>query len=414
MNDITIFPCRFCGKTLTHTVMDLGTSPIANNLVKPEDVAKAEPFFILRVYVCDSCWLVQAPNLHTQEEIFTDEYTYFSSFSTSWLKHAKTYADMMTDRFDLQKDARVVELASNDGYLLQYFQEKGIEVLGVEPCGNVADAAVEKGIPTISEFFGTKLAKKMVQEGQLADVIVANNVIAHVPDINDFVKGMKMILKPGGVFTCEFAHLMKLMEFNQFDTVYHEHYAYYSFIAVRTIFAKHGLTLFDVEQIPSHGGSLRIFGKHTENTTISITANVEELLNEEKKRGLDTVAAYTAFQEKVKKVKRDFLTFLINAKSEGKTIVGYGAPAKGITFVNYCGIRTDFLDYTVDASPHKQNHFLPGVRIPICSPEKIAESKPDYVMILPWNLRKEIAESMKHIRGWGGQFVVAIPTLEVF
>lgn len=394
--------------------MDLGTSPVANNLVKPEDVARVEPFYMLRVFVCDSCWLVQAPNLHKQEDIFTDEYTYFSSYSSSWLKHAKDYAQMVRKRFKFDKNSTIVELASNDGYLLQYFQEAGFKVLGVEPCRNVAEDAIKKGISTIVEFFGTKLASDMAGKGQRADLIVANNVIAHVPDINDFVKGMKMVLKPNGIITCEFAHLMKLMEYNQFDTVYHEHYAYYSFIAVRTIFEHHGITLFDVEEIPTHGGSLRIFGRHSENKSLQITARVTELLAREHEKGLDSLQTYTDFQERVRKVKRDFLSFLIQAKNEGKTIVGYGAPAKGITFVNYCGIRTDFLDYTVDASPHKQNHFLPGVRIPIYSPEKIAETKPDYIMILPWNLRKEISEKMSYIRAWGGMFVVAIPMLQIF
>ncbi|MDP3941685.1 MAG: class I SAM-dependent methyltransferase [bacterium] len=414
MIDLTIFRCRFCNNKLTHTVMDLGTSPVANNLVKPEEVSLAEPFYILKVFVCEKCWLVQAPNLHAQDEIFTNEYTYFSSYSSSWLKHASEYVSMMVKRFGLSSSSQVIELASNDGYLLQYFKEKGINVLGVDPCKNVAAVAIEKGIPTITQFFGTKLASQMVNNGQTADLIVATNVIAHVPDINDFVRGMKTILKPGGVFTCEVAHLLKLMKYNQFDTVYHEHYSYYSFIALKTIFEYHGFVLFDVEELKTHGGSLRIFGKHSENREIAVSGNVEDLLNKENEMGLGTLKAYDDFQERVRKVKRDTLKFLIAEKEKGKTIVGYGAPAKGITFVNYCGIKTDFLDYTVDASPHKQDRFLPGVRIPIYAPEKIAETKPDYVMILPWNLRQEISEKMSSIREWGGKFVTAIPSVEVF
>ncbi|CAN5148443.1 class I SAM-dependent methyltransferase [soil metagenome] len=408
------FTCRFCQTPLEHVMVDVGMSPVANDYVKFENEANMEPFYPLKVFVCAKCFLVQLPTIHKEDDIFTDDYAYFSSYSTSWLAHAKKYVEYMMDRFTFTAKSHVVELASNDGYLLQYFKENNVPVLGVEPCRNVAEAAIAKGIPSIVKFFGIDTATQMKKQGQAADLIIGNNVLAHVPDVNDFVGGMKVLLKRSGIITVEFPHLLKLMELNQFDTIYHEHFSYYSFIAVEKIFAAHGITLFDVEELPTHGGSLRIFGKHIYNTSHPVTKRVREMRKREKDNGFEKVSTYTSYEKKVKKVKQDFLEFIIDAKRHGKSIVGYGAPAKGNTFLNYCGIRTDSIDYTVDANPHKQQHFLPGVRIPIFAKEKIAETKPDYVLILPWNLKTEIAEQMKHIREWGGKFVVAIPEVSIF
>lgn len=406
--------CRFCKTPLQHTFVDLGMSPIANDYVPKEREHAMEPFYPLHVFVCGQCHLVQLPNYRREEEIFTDEYAYFSSYSSSWLAHSKEYVDMMMRRFGFTNNQLVVELASNDGYLLQYFKEHGIPVLGVEPTANTAKAAELKGIQSIVKFFGVDTAWQMKKDGQMADLLIGNNVLAHVPDLNDFVAGIPIILKESGVMTIEFPHLLQLMQRNQFDTIYHEHYSYYSFLTVERIFAHHGITLFDVEEIPTHGGSLRIYGCHTKNKKISVSANVGHLRQKERAAGLDRLETYTHYTEQVKETKRAALEFFIHAKRAGKTIVGYGAPAKGNTFLNYCGIRTDVLDYTVDASPHKQNHFLPGVRIPIYHPDKIKETKPDYVFILPWNLKDEVMEQHGYIGGWGGKFVVAIPRLEIF
>ena len=371
-----------------------------------------EPHYPLKVLLCSECWLVQLPAVTRPEDIFSD-YVYFSSFSETWLRHAEDYVEKMVQRFGFNENHNVIEIASNDGYLLQYFLQRGIPILGIEPAANVAEAAVEKGIPTLVKFFGTETAKEMAAEGKAADLLLGNNVLAHVPDLNDFIAGMKMLLKPGGVITMEFPHLMRLMAENQFDTIYHEHFSYFSFLSVEQAFARHGITLFDVEELPTHGGSLRIYGRHEKNEALPVTENVAELRKRELREGFDRLETYQGFAKQVEETKRSLLEFLIQAKREGKTIVGYGAAAKGNTLLNYCGVRTDFLDYTVDLNPHKQGHFLPGTRIPIYAREKIRETKPDYVLILPWNLKDEIASQMAHIREWGGRFVVPIPKVEV-
>jgi SAM-dependent methyltransferase len=347
------------------------------------------------------------------ENIFT-EYAYFSSYADTWLEHCKNYAQLVSNRFNLNKDSLVVEVASNDGYLLQYFIELDIPVLGIEPAKNVAKVAVEKGVPTLTEFFGRDLAERLRNEGKQADLIAGNNVLAQVPDINDFVAGLKILLKPGGVLTIEFPHLINLIEQNQFDTIYHEHFSYFSFITAEKIFSAHGLTLFDVEDLPTHGGSLRIYARHTEDESKPSTDHTVEMHDREVRTGLTKMEHYSAFGEKVKETKRKLLDFLIDARRAGKTVVGYGAPGKGNTLLNYCGIRTDFLDYTVDRNPYKHGKFLPGTHIPIFQIDKISETRPDYVLILPWNFKQEIMEQMSHIREWGGKFVVPIPELKVY
>lgn len=406
-------PCRFCGAPLKTTFVDLGLSPLANSYVEPEDAGKGELFLPLHVYLCDVCLLVQLPEEERPEEIFSD-YAYFSSVSSSWLAHAERYAAAVTERFSLGESSQVVELASNDGYLLQYFHGRGIPVLGVEPAANVAQAAVEKGIPTKVRFFGEETARELVEEGVKADLLVGNNVLAHVPGLNDFVAGMKRLLAPDGVLTMEFPHLLRLMEEGQFDTIYHEHYSYFSFLVVRKVFAHHGLTLFDVEELPTHGGSLRIYGRHAEDGSKEETPRVADLLAREEAAGLGTATGYGAFAERTRQVKRGLLRFLIDAKEAGRTVAGYGAPAKGNTLLNYCGIGTDLLEFTVDLSPHKQGRLLPGTRIPIHAPEHLLEAKPDDVLILPWNLKTEIMEQMAQVRSWGGRFVVAVPEVTIF
>jgi SAM-dependent methyltransferase len=371
-----------------------------------------EPYYPLKVFLCTQCWLVQLPAAAPPEEIFSD-YAYFSSFSETWLKHAEKYVEQMVGRFGFDEKNRVVEIASNDGYLLQYFVQRGIPVLGIEPAANVAEVAVDKGIPTWVKFFGVETAKNLIAEGNAADLLVGNNVLAHVPDLNDFIAGMKIALKPDGIITMEFPHLMRLMAENQFDTIYHEHFSYFSFLSVEQAFARHDLTLFDVEELPTHGGSLRIYGCHTENGTHAVTENVTELRKCELNAGFDRLETYQDFAGKVEETKRSLLAFLIQAKREGKTVVGYGAAAKGNTLLNYCGVRSDFIDYTVDVNPHKQGNFLPGTRIPIYAPDRIRETKPDYVLILPWNLRDEVTAQMAYIREWGGRFVIPIPQVEV-
>jgi 2-polyprenyl-3-methyl-5-hydroxy-6-metoxy-1,4-benzoquinol methylase len=394
---------------------DLGMSPLANSYVKFEHSQNAEKSYPLKVWVCKKCLLAQLESFESPDAIFSD-YLYFSSFSTSWVEHARRYSDMMTERFGLNADSQVIEIASNDGYLLQHFKAKGIPVLGVEPAANVAKVAWEtKQIPSVVKFFGVETAKELVADGKSADLLLGNNVLAHVPDINDFVGGLKVALKPEGVITFEFPHLLRLIEGNQFDTVYHEHYSYLSFLAMETVFAHHGLTLFDVEELPTHGGSLRIFARHTESQAplTATTDRVAAMKAQETDFGLTNMDTYTAFDEKVKATKRKLLKFLFQAKEEGRKVVCYGAAAKGVTLVNYCGIREDLVEYVVDKSPYKQNHLMPGVRIPIYGPEKIFETKPDYVLILPWNLQKEISAEMSGIREWGGRFVVPIPEVKV-
>ena len=407
------YKCRFCDSPLKHSFLDLGMSPLANSYLDAQQADGKELFFPLHAYVCNNCLLVQLPAHRSSEDIFSD-YAYFSSYSDSWLKHAKAYTDQMVEMYGFHADSQVVEIASNDGYLLQYFVEKGIPALGIEPAGNVAEAAIKAGIPTLINFFGEKTALELAEEGKNADLLIGNNVLAHVPDLNDFVKGMKILLKPTGIITMEFPHLMRLMEESQFDTIYHEHFSYFSFISVNRVFKKHGLKIFDVEELPTHGGSLRIHASHIENQARSTGRRAEELLQRECNAEYDRLDHYLTFAAKVNETNRQILSFLVDQKGQGKSLVGYGAPAKGNTLLNYCGIRTDFIDYTVDRSPHKQNHFLPGTHIPIYHPNKIKETRPDYVVILPWNLKDEIIEQMAFIREWGGQFVTFIPEVKTY
>jgi SAM-dependent methyltransferase len=405
--------CRFCGSVLRHTFADLGLSPLCQKHVKPEELNHPETFYPLHAFVCTSCWLVQLGEYATPAEIFAQEYAYFSSYSDTWLRHAKAYADEMAARLRLGPRSLVVEIASNDGYLLQYFVEKGIPVLGVEPAGNVARAAEERGVRSVVEFFGTETARSLRARYGGADLLLGNNVLAHVPDLNDFVEGMRVMLNPGGTITMEFPHLMQLVEQNQFDTIYHEHFSYFSFTTVERVFAAHGITLFDVVELPTHGGSLRIFGRHADGDQ-PVHARVADLKARERRWGVESLEVYRSFDEKVKETKRAILSFLIDARRRGARIAGYGAPGKGNTLLNYCGIRTDFIEYTVDRSPHKQNTFTPGTHIPIHAPEKIRETRPDYVFILPWNLKDEIMQQMAYIREWGGKFVVPIPEVRVY
>ncbi|QZZ22113.1 class I SAM-dependent methyltransferase [Leptothermofonsia sichuanensis E412] len=406
-------PCRFCGNPLHHTFVDLGMSPLCESFLSQEQLNQMEAFYPLHVRVCDHCFLVQLEAYVSPEHIFT-EYAYFSSYADTWLKQCKAYTDQMVERFNLDETSQVVELASNDGYLLQYFVEKQIPCLGVEPATNIAKVAIARGVPTLNEFFGQECARKLVQQGKQADLVAANNVLAHVPDLNDFVAGIKILLKPQGVFTGEIQHLMRLMEANQFDTIYHEHFCYHTFTTLEKIFAAHGMTLFDVEELPTHGGSIRIYARHQDDVSKPISDRAIELKQREVQAGFTTLARYTNFDEQVRETKRKLLDFLIKVRREGKTIVGYGAPGKGNTLLNYCGIRTDFLDYTVDRNPYKHGKYLPGTHIPIYPPSKIHETKPDYVLILSWNFKDEIMEQMSGIREWGGQFVVPIPEVYVY
>ena len=400
--------CRFCNVELRHTFVDLGMSPLCESFLRPDQLNEMEAFYPLHVFVCEKCFLVQLEEFVSPDHIFTD-YAYFSSYSDSWLEHCRRYTDQMRDRFHLNANSLVVELASNDGYLLQYFVQKNISVLGIEPAANVAKAAEQKKVPTLVKFFGRQLATELALEGRQADLLIANNVLAQVPDLCDFVAGMKILLKPGGVITLEFPHLLKLMEENQFDTIYHEHFSYFSLSTARKIFGAFGLVLFDVEELPTHGGSLRIFGRNRGDDSKPISSRVEELSAREDAVGLNRLETYCSFTERVKKTKRQLLECLIGAKKAQKSIVGYGAPGKGNTLLNYCGIGTDFIDYTVDRNPFKHGRFTPGTHIPICAPDRIFETRPDYVLILPWNLKNEIMQQMARIREWGGKFIVPIP-----
>jgi SAM-dependent methyltransferase len=398
---------------LKHTFIDLGVSPLANSYLKEDQLQRMEPFYPLHAFVCDSCFLVQVPEFQSPKQIFK-EYAYFSSYSQSWLKHANAYVELMVKKFGINTKSQVIEIGSNDGYLLQYFKEKNIPVLGVEPAQNVAKVANDAGIPTLVKFFNEQTAKELVVEGQHADLINGINVLAQIPNLHDAVKGIKRLLKHQGIVTFEFPHLMRLIEENQFDTIYHEHFSYFSLFTVREIFAKHGLTIFDLEELPTFGGSLRLYLCHTEDSTQSISTRVSGLLSKEIDAGLTDLEIYLRFGEKVKESKRKILDFMLNVKRENKSIAAYGAPAKGNTLLNYCGIRNDFIDYAVDKNPHKQNHFLPGTHIPIFNPDKILETKPDYLLILPWNIKEEIMDQMSHIRKWKGKFVVLIPELQVY
>ncbi len=410
---MSIATCRFCGRPLQHTFANLGMSPLANSYLKPEQLNQIERYYPLHALVCEGCFLVQLQEFESPEAIFGN-YAYFSSFSDSLLRHAKAYVEMAVNRFQLNSKSQVVEIASNDGYLLQYFVEKGIPVLGVEPAANVAEAAMKRGIPSLVKFFGVRTAREMAQEGWQADLLIGNNVLAHVPDLNDFVAGIKIVLKPEGVVTMEFPHLVRLMEDGLFDTIYHEHFSYFSFLTVEQVFAKHGLVLFDVEEVQTQGGSLRIYGRHAVHGARVVSPRVTAMRERERELKLDRLEPYRAFSERVMRVKRNLLRFLIEAKDSNKTIAAYGAPAKGNTLLNYCGIRTDFIDYTMDRSPHKQGHYLPGSHIPILPPDAIRNTKPDYLLILAWNLKDEIMEQMAFIREWGGRFVVPLPHVRVY
>ncbi len=406
------YQCRFCGAPLRETFVDLGLSPLCENFIDATRLSAPESFYPLHTFLCEKCFLVQLPEHVGSAEIF-EEYAYFSSYSDSWLAHAQKYVEAITERLGLGPKSSVMEIASNDGYLLQYFKAKGIPVLGIEPAKNVAAVAIEKGIPSLTSFFGCRLAQELASGGQQADLLLGNNVLAHVPDINDFVSGMKALLGPGGVITMEFPHLIRLIEENQFDTIYHEHFSYLSFTTVGQIFAAHGLVLFDVEELKSHGGSLRIYARHADDESKPVLERAVALKQREADWGITDVAAYRRFAEKVEGTKRKILQFLVEAKSAGKSVVGYGAPGKGNTLLNYCGIRTDFLDYTVDRNPYKHGKYTPGTRLPIFPPEKIRETKPDFLFILPWNLKNEIITQNSYIREWGGQFVVPIPEIQI-
>jgi SAM-dependent methyltransferase len=402
--------CRFCAAPLRHSFADLGTTPLANSYLEREQLDEPEPFYPLHAYVCSECFLVQLPAVASPQEIFGD-YAYFSSYSTSWVEHARRFAEQAVARFDLGPASRVVEVASNDGYLLQHFVERGIPSLGVEPAANVAQAAVEAGVPTLVRFFGRATAEEVRAEGA-ADLLVANNVLAHVPDLNDFVAGIAHLLAAGGTATLEFPHLLRLIEETEFDTIYHEHLSYFSFLTVERVFAAHELELFDVDELPTHGGSLRIYARRR-GTDDGLSASIEQLRERERAAGLDRLDIYVGFKDRVRAAKRDLLDFLIAARRDGKSVVAYGAAAKGNTLLNYCGIRSDFVDYVVDRSPHKQGRFLPGTRLAIHPPERVSETRPDYLLILPWNLKDEIVEQMAHVREFGCRFVTPIPTVEI-
>jgi SAM-dependent methyltransferase len=403
--------CRFCATPLKHEFVNLGLSPIANAFIEPEEVGNIEPFYPLHVFVCSTCFLVQLEEFESPDEIFSD-YVYFSSYSDSWLAHARKFVEGAAHRFGLDSNSLVIEVASNDGYLLQYFKERGVPVLGVEPASNVANVAIAAGIDTIDEFFGVTLAERIRDEGRTCDLLVGNNVLAHVPDINDFVGGLKIVLSENGVLSMEFPHLLKLIQETQFDTIYHEHFSYLSLLAVQKIFEHHGLIIFDVEELTTHGGSLRVFAQHP-NGPRKTTDNVSKVLDDEREAGFDTLQGYDNFSEKVMRVKDDLLAFLESAENSDKTVVGYGAPAKGNTLLNFCGVGPNAIEYTVDRSPHKQGKLLPGTHIPVHSPEQIAATKPDYVLILPWNLQEEIVQQLSHLEEWGGKCVVPIPELRV-
>jgi hypothetical protein len=405
-------PCRFCGAPLEHVFADLGMSPLANSNVRLEDVNAMEPFYPLRALVCSRCFLVQLEDFESPQHIFDDEYAYFSSYSSSWLEHCRRYVELMIERLGLDESSQVVELASNDGYLLQYFMQRGIPVLGVEPTANTAQVAIDKGIPTRVEFWGEQTARAVAGERR-ADLLLGNNVLAHVPDINDFVAGMRIALREGGTITIEFPHLLKLIELNQWDTIYHEHFSYLSFSTVGRVFEAHGLRLFDVQEFPTHGGSLRIFGCHADDERERSDA-ARELVERERAAGLEELQTYLDYGERVVEDKRRILELLIEIKRAGNSIAGYGAAAKGNTLLNYCGVGRDFLDFTCDANPHKQDHVLPGTHIPILGPDAIRDRRPDVVLILPWNIKDEIMRELSYIREWGGRFAARSPELRLF
>lgn len=405
--------CRFCSQQLEHEMVDLGFSPPSNSFLTSEQLNQPEVYYPLRIMVCSKCFLVQIDEFAKHNEIFNSDYVYFSSYSASWLAHAKEYVGMMMNRFAFKKDSLIIEIASNDGYLLQYFHERSIPVLGIEPTANTAAVARKKGIDSVVDFFGVRLARELISQHKKADLLIGNNVLAHVPDINDFVGGLKILLKNDGIITMEFPHILQLIKLNQFDTIYHEHFSYLSAFTVKKIFENAGLELFDIEEIPTHGGSLRIFARHKD-TGNDISPNVVKLLEKEEKFGLQKLETYLSYQQKADKVKNDFTAFLIEAKRNHHKVCAYGAAAKGNTLLNYAGIKKDLLPMVADASPHKQNKFLPGVHIPVVSEEEIKSSRPKYVVILPWNLKDEISKQLSYVKNWGGRFVVAVPELQIF
>jgi SAM-dependent methyltransferase len=411
--ETTTMPCRFCGADLRQTFVDLGMSPLCETYPAATDFNRGEAYYPLHVYVCERCFLVQLGEYESRESIFSD-YPYFSSYSDSWLRHAETYCDKMTTRFELSGRSFVVEVASNDGYLLQNFVRRNVPVLGIEPAGNVAKVAVEKGVPTLVQFFGAQLAEELAAEGRCADLVLGNNVLAQVPNLNDFVEGLKILLKPKGVLTLEFPHLLRLIERNEFDTIYHEHFSYFSMLTTVRILEAHGLKVFDVEELTTHGGSLRVYACRTDNRACNIEPSVQRLIVGEESAGLASPEGYDGFAQQVKKTKLALLDFLITAARKGKAVAGYGAPGKSATLLHYCGISKDLIEYTVDRSPYKQGRFLPGTHIPIYHPSKIRETRPDYVVILPWNLKDEIMEQLDFIREWGGRFVVPIPEVALY
>ena len=406
--------CRFCKAPLMHEFIDLGHAPASNSFLTKEQLNEPEIYYPLKVFVCSQCFLVQVDEYKKSDAIFSSDYVYFSSYSTSWLAHARTYVEMVESRFALNEESLVIEIASNDGYLLQYFNEKGIPVLGIEPTSNTAEVARGKGIETITDFFGSQLAKTLAGNGRKADLLLGNNVLAHVPDIVDFVAGMKIILKQEGVITMEFPHLLQLIQHNQFDTIYHEHFSYLSLYTVQKIFESQGLELFDVEEIPTHGGSLRIFAKHLENKALRISNSVNSLLSNEHKLGVDRIDRYKDFDKRVKKIKFDLLSFLLQAKKDNKTVAAYGAAAKGNTILNYCGVKNDLIEFVVDANPNKQGKYLPASHIAVCDEQELRKGKPDYIFILPWNIRDEIVKQLHYVRDWEAKFVISIPELNIF
>jgi len=405
--------CRFCGARLRRTFVDLGMSPLCETYPSEADLRHGEMYYPLHVFVCDECWLVQLEEFESAENIFSD-YPYFASFSDSWLRHCERYCNEMQRRFGLGSSSFVVEAASNDGYLLQYFIRAGIPALGIEPAANVAKAAVDKGVPTLVRFFGVHVAQELAGQGRTADLVLGNNVLAQVPDLNDFVQGLQILLKPDGVLTLEFPHLLRMIECNEFDTIYHEHFSYFSLFTTIKILRAHGLKVFDVEELASHGGSLRIFACREESAKHGLEDSVARVLNDEERAGLFTARGYEGFARKAEETKLALVEFLIQAAREGKKVAGYGAPGKSATLLHFCGITKDLIEYTVDRSPHKQGRYLPGTRIPIFEPGRIDETKPDYVLILPWNLKNEIMTQMQGIREWGGKFVLPVPSLSIF
>jgi len=405
--------CRFCSARLEHVFIDLNNSPASNSFLTKEQLNEPEIFYPLKVYTCTNCFLIQVDEYKKSDAIFNNDYAYFSSYSTGWLAHSKEYVEKMIGRFDFNSRSAIIEIASNDGYLLQYFKKHNIPVLGIEPSANTAVVAANKGIETIVDFFGVRLAKELSASGKKADLLLGNNVLAHVPDIVDFVRGMKILLKETGIITMEFPHLVQLINNNQFDTIYHEHFSYLSFYTVKKIFESSGLILFDVEEIPTHGGSLRIYARHSDNSKHEITANVQLLLDKELSYGIDTIEYYKGFQQRSFKAKIGLLEFLISKKNQNKKVIAYGAAAKGNTLLNYCGIKNDLIDFVIDANPHKQNKFLPASHIPVFEESEIRKTRPDFVLILPWNLKSEITSQLSYIKEWGGKFVIPIPEIEI-